>query len=83
VPFAGVDDYRAALRMHRSWVTTIALFSLAVIAALPVLIVATWLGVLPHMPAALRWSVDFLIAAVLVWMDAAHRLAGGRLRSQR
>ena len=82
VSFARVDDYRAALRMHRSWTVTILLFVMGAIAALPVLILATWLGVLPHMPVALRWAVDFLIAAALVWVEAAYRLAGERLKSQ-
>ncbi|MDT4933144.1 MAG: hypothetical protein QOK11_1036 [Pseudonocardiales bacterium] len=75
--FAGGDDYRAALRRHRSWPATIALFVVAT-GGWFVFLGIFGTGLLIHLPLWAGIALSLALALVTVVMDAAHRLAGER-----
>jgi Na+/melibiose symporter-like transporter len=81
VSFTTRADYRDALRVHRAWYATTALF-LAALA--PAWMLGLTLLSMTHAQGAVGWlillALPFSIATAWTWMDAAHRVAGRRAR---
>jgi hypothetical protein len=84
VSFATRADYRDALRFHRAWYATTALF-LAAFA--PAWMLGLTLLSLTQATGLLGWllllGLPLSIAAGWTWMDAAHRIAGFRVGPRR
>ena len=78
--YATRADYRNALRFHRPWYATTALF-LAALA--PGWMLGLTLLSLTHAEGLVGWllllALPLSIAAGWTWMDAAHRIAGFRV----
>lgn len=79
--FATRADYLEALRNHRPWYATTALYVGTLVLAL-VLGFTMVFTLHPHPVAAnlLFFGTVLLLPAGWVWMDAAHRVAGKRIR---
>ena len=79
--FATRADYRDALHLHRAWYATTALF-LAALA--PGWMLGLTLLSLTHAEGLVGWllllALPLSIATGWTWMDAAHRVAGYRIR---
>ena len=78
--FATREDYRAAWRDHRSWWATLALFLSGTFAFLAVVAFLLITGTSLH-PDWLIWTLGAIGGALIVWSDAAHRIAGRRIRA--
>ena len=79
--FATRADYLEALRNHRPWYATTALYVGTLVLAL-VLAFTMVFTLHPHPVAAnlLFFGTVLLLPIGWVWMDAAHRVAGKRVR---
>jgi dolichol kinase len=79
VGFASAADYRAAVRRHRSWAATIALFVVATLAWFALLGVFGT-GVVIHVPLWVGVLMALALGLATLIVDAAHRVAGERQR---